>query len=256
MWRTAFGVILLVVSIAGISSCSTARKRGTADVRNLTGIFDSNEFGDAVKALNINGEGFIIKKANVILEGTEIEGNFGLYAKVNSKGDFFVSVRGPLGIEIARAISAGDSVFVINKINRVVLYGSRSSLLQRAGLPENLIEIITGDMPDTVSFSGAKTSQNGMIYLSYSDVKYRNDITVDRSTMKISEEIIRTSDDEVKYLLKFGKFIDSGKKRYASTVEVESMEKMFHVKINILELLLGFDEKIEIVLPAYRRESL
>lgn len=256
MWRKTVGIILLVVLLAGISSCSTARKRRMADVRTLTGISDINAFGDAVKELNINKEGFIIRKANVVLEGTEIEGNFTLYAKVNQRGDFFVSVRGPLGIELARAISTGDSVFVINKINRVVLYGSRSSLLKKAGLPENLIEIITGDIPDTVSFSGASLSANGMIYLSYSDNKSKSDITINRSMMKISEEIISTSDEEAKYLLKFDNFIDSGNKRYPSTVEVESVEKMFHVKINILELQLGFKEKIEIVLPAYRRESL
>jgi hypothetical protein len=34
------------------------------------------------------------------------------------------------------------------------------------------------------------------------------------------------------------------------------VEKIFHVKIDILELMLGFREKIDIVLPAYRRESL
>jgi len=246
----------MIVLIYCVSSCSTARKRGRAIDRNLPGISDLNAFGDAVKDLNINKEGFIIRKANVELEGTEIEGKFSLYAKVNDRGDFFVSVRGPLGIELARAISAGDSVFVINKINRVVLFGSRFNLLKRAGLPENLIEIITGDIPETVSFAEAKSSENGLVTLSYSDVKYRSDITVNRAVMKISEEIIRTSDEEAKYLMKFGNFIDSGSKRYPATVEVEGVEKMFHVKIDILELKLGFSEKIEIVLPAYRRESL
>lgn len=256
MWRNKVGVILLIVIVACVSSCSTTRKKGPARSRELVGISDLNAFGDAVKALNINKEGFIIKRANVELEGTEIEGNFGLYAKVNDRGDFFVSVRGPLGIELARAISSGDSVFVINKINRVILFGSKRSLLKRAGLPENLIEIITGDMPDTVSFSGAIASGNDLINISYSDIKYRNEVSINREWMKISEEVIRTSDDEAKYLMKFGNFIDNGNKRYPSTVEVEGVERMFHVKIEILELNLGFNENIEIVLPAYRRESL
>jgi len=256
MWRNKGGIVLIIIIVAIFSSCSTARKRGQTVGGKSPGISDINAFGDAVKALNINKEGFIIKKANVELEGTEIEGKFSLYAKVNDRGDFFVSVRGPLGIELARAISAGDSVFVINKINRVILFGSRSNLLKRAGLPENLIEIVTGDIPDAISFSEAKTSENGLVYLSYSDIKYRNDITVNREVMKISEEIIRTSDEEAKYLMKFGNFIDSGSKRYPATVEVEGVEKMFHVKIDILELKLGFNEKIDIVLPPYRRESL
>jgi len=256
MWRNKGGVILLLVLMACIASCSTTRKRGPSKDRDLAGISDLNEFGDAVKAFNINREGFIIKRANVELEGTEVEGKFGLYAKVNDRGDFFVSVRGPLGIELARAISSGDSVFVINKINRVVLFGSRSSLLKRAGLPDNLIEIITGDIPDTVSFSEAKASENGRINLSYSDIKYRNDISISRDWMKISEEVVRSSDEKIEYLMKFGNFIDSGSKRYPSTVEVEGVERMFHVKIDILELVLGFSGKIEVVLPAYRRESL
>jgi hypothetical protein len=74
--------------------------------------------------------------------------------------------------------------------------------------------------------------------------------------MKISKEIISTSDEETQYIMKFSNFIDSGRKRYPGTVDVEGVEKMFHVKIDILELTLGFREKIDIVLPAYRRESL
>ncbi len=256
MWRNNSGIVLLVIIVLGVSSCSTARKSGSGIDRKLPGISDINAFGDAVKALNINKEGFIIRKANVELEGTEIEGKFSLYAKVNDRGDFFVSVRGPLGIELARAISAGDSVFVINKINRVVLYGSRSNLLKRAGLPENLIEIITGDIPENVSFSDAKTSESGLVSLSYSDDKYANEIAISREAMKVSEENISTSDEEGRFIMKFSNFIDSGSKRYPGTVDVESVEKMFHVKIDILELTLGFTEKIDIVLPAYRRESL
>ena len=256
MWRNKSRIVLLIVIIAYVSSCSVSRKGGRTNNTKVADISDMNVFGEAVKALNINKEGFIIKKANVELEGTEIEGKFSLYAKVNDRGDFFVSVRGPLGIELARAISAGDSVFVINKINRVVLFGSRNSLLKRAGLPENLIEIITGDIPENVSFSMAKVAGNGLIDISYSDSKYRNDIKVNREMMKISEEVIRTSDEDATYIMKFGNFIDSEDKRYPSTVEVEGVEKMFHVKIDILELHLGFKERIEIVLPAYRRESL
>src|SRR5512133_1656041 len=142
MWRSKGRVILLIVLIACVSSCSTTRKRGHTIGGKATGISDINAFGDAVKALNINKEGFIIRKANVELEGMEIEGKFSLYAKVNGKGDFYISVRGPLGLELARAMSSGDSVFVVNKLSRVVLFGSRSSLLKRAGLPENLIEIV------------------------------------------------------------------------------------------------------------------
>lgn len=256
MWRNRGRIVLLIVIIAYVSSCSVGRKGGRTNDAKVADISDVNAFGEAVKALNINKEGFIIKKANVELEGTEIEGKFSLYAKVNDKGDFFVSVRGPLGIELARAISAGDSVFVINKINRVVLFGSRSSLLKRAGLPENLIEIITGDIPENLSFAMAKVAENGLIGLSYDDIKYRNEIKINREMMKISEEVIRTSDEEAKYIMKFGNFIDSGSKRYPSEVEVEGVEKMFHVKIDILELHLGFKERIEIVLPAYRREAL
>jgi hypothetical protein len=79
---------------------------------------------------------------------------------------------------------------------------------------------------------------------------------VDRQTKKISEEIITTSDGETEYVLKFGNFIDSGSKRFPTAIEIKGVRKMFHVKMDILDMRLGFNDKIEIVLPGYRRESL
>lgn len=257
MWRSKGRIVIsLVVLILVATSCSVTRKRNTGNKDSSGSISDINAFADEVKALNINREGFIIRKAEVELEGTEIEGKFSLYAKVNGKGDFYISVRGPLGLELARAMSSGDSVFVVNKLNRVVLFGSRSSLLKRAGLPENLIEIVTGDLPDSITFAGAKAAENGSVNFSYTDLIYKSDISVDRQAKKISGETLRTSDGEEEYILKFGNFIDSGSKRFATGIEVEGVKKMFHVKMEILDMRLGFNDNIEIVLPGYRRESL
>ena len=257
MRKMKYGIVLLVIILTVITSCATSRrKRGLEGLGNTGKITDYKAFTESVKAFNINRDGFVINRAEIVLEGTEMDGSFKIYAKVNAEGDFFASVRGPLGIELARAMAVGDSVYVINKLGRVVMYGSRADLMKRAGLPGNLIEIITGDLPDDVETIEGTNSYGNGIKVFYNDQKYVREITVDKNSGKISEEIIKTSDGETKYLLRFGNFIDSGNKRFASVVEVESVERMLQVTINIFEVTIGFNDRIEVILPGYRRESL
>ncbi|HUW92857.1 MAG TPA: DUF4292 domain-containing protein [Bacteroidales bacterium] len=255
MWRRKTGIIILFIISIIFSSCATTRKR---DGR-MTGTYvESSGYNilTEAKSLNINPEGFVIKKAEVELRGTQVEGSFNLYAKVNPEGDFFASIRGPLGIELVRAISTGDSVFVINKMSRVILYGSREEILRRSGLPKNLIEIFMGDIPGDVTVSNAIISGSNDFLISYPEGNYIRDIIVNREERKISEENIKTSGNEPEYLMRFGNFIKRGKKKYPSTIEIKSVGKMFHVKISITELNVGFNERIKVVLPGYRRESL
>jgi hypothetical protein len=58
-----------------------------------------------------------------------------LHARLNAKGDFYASVRGPLGIELARILMVGNEVAAIDRFNRKIYVGKKDAVMKKNGLP-------------------------------------------------------------------------------------------------------------------------
>ncbi len=239
-----------------LESCTSTRRRSGIEREGEHRNKGNLTLGESVKDFNIAGKGFIIRRANIRFEGTPTEGSVTLIAKVNNKGDFMASVKGPLGIELARVISVEDSVFVVNRMERVIMAGSREAMLHKAGMPKEIIGIIFGDMPEQLILKESTKSSANEIVTRYSYGDYVSDIAVNKNERKITWENIGTQDGRLLYSLRFNNFKESRGKVFPSTIEIDGKEKMFHVKINITDMEIGFSDKIEFVLPRYRRERL
>ncbi|MCJ7820908.1 MAG: DUF4292 domain-containing protein [Bacteroidales bacterium] len=239
-----------------LESCASTRIRSGIEREGQQRKRGSLSLGESVKDFNIAGKGFIIKRANIRFEGTPTEGSVTLIAKVNNKGDFIASIKGPLGIELARAISVDDSVFVVNRMEKVIMSGSREAMLNKAGMPKDIIGIIFGDMPELLFLNESANSTDKEIITRYSYGDYVSEIAVNINDRKVSWENIETQDGKVLYSLRFNNFKESHATVFPSTIEIDGKEKMFHVKINITDMEIGFRDKIELVLPRYRRVRL
>ena len=100
--RKEIKIIIVLTLVMFMSGCAAFRKG--KDTGMVTGdvAVDYSTVAATVMNNNITDRGFEIRRGSIELEGTEIEGKFGLHARMNSKGDFYASVRGPLGIELVR----------------------------------------------------------------------------------------------------------------------------------------------------------
>lgn len=253
--QTRLRYILTVSLIIGLTGCNALRKsRGTAP-EIFPGNADYVTLTAAVAENNLTDKGFEISKGSIELEGTQIEGKFGLHARLNSKGDFYASVRGPLGIELARILVVGNEIAVIDRFNRKLYVGKKDAVMMKNGLPDDFMRILFGDMP-AVDNGDFRRLSDGQVVVTAGDERFRREITICADEMKVCSEKIDATDSGHTVWLKFSNFRDTGQKKYASSISMEERKKMFHVKLLIDDLKYGYDSDIPFVLPSYNRESL
>lgn len=245
-------IIVLMLLMAG---CSATRRGRTGDVTIPPPDAGYSLIVDNVADDNITDNGFEIRKGRIELEGTQIEGKFGMHARLNSKGDFYGSVRGPLGIELVRILMVGNDIAVIDRFNRRVYIGKKDDILKKNGLPEDFMKIIFGDMPSAqdITYLGSDSNE---ITVKAGDDEFSRVISICLGEMKVCRQEIVTAESGRRIYMAFSNFREKEGRKYASEISVEERKKMFHVKLFIDDLIYGYVSEIEFMLPSYTRESL
>lgn len=244
-------IISFLLLLAGCSALKKGKTTGQAALPEAAGY---SEIMGNVASNNISEKGFEIRKGSIELEGTEIEGKFGLHARLNSKGDFYGSVRGPLGIELVRVLMVGNDIAAIDRFNRKIYMGKKDQVLKKNGMPSDFLSIIFGDMPSENELELISSDKNEIVVTAGNE-DFSSVISICLDYMKVCNRKINanTSDHEI-YMI-FGEFGESGGKKYPSEISMEERKKMFHVKLSIDDLIYGYDSDIEFNLPSYKRES-
>jgi len=247
--------LLIAALIIGLSGCNALRKGRVTDRENIPVSADFAALAAGVYENNLTDRGFEIRKGSIELDGTPIEGKFGLHARLNARGDFYASVRGPLGIELARILIVGNDVAAIDRFNKTVYTGKKDAVMKRNGLPDDFMKILFGDMPVTVNGDYRNTT-DGQVVVTGGDQEFRREITICADEMKVCRERIDATSSGHTVYLTFSGFRETAGKRYASSISMEERKKMFHVKLFIDDLEYGYDSDISFNLPSYKRESL
>jgi hypothetical protein len=243
---------LLVLSVAG---CATTRKKKNRQAaEEAISSMDMKTIMTSIRSYNITADGFTIKKGKIdFIDGTPVEGEYGFTAKLNNEGDFYASVKGPLGIEVLLAV--GNDVCGIIKLTRTVYIGKKDDLMQKYGLPEDFFTAIFGDMPD-FDFQNTDSIVGNSLILHKDNDKLERLITVCLDEMKVCSEEIYSIKEKKEFSLAFSNFTVSENRKYASEIDLKQKGEDFHVKLYIETLVPGCNEKIEFNVPAYKSESL
>lgn len=248
----AYGILVAITVL--ITGCSIFRKNKTGEYHTVTADAGLSTIIENVLENNITEKGFEIRKGSLELEGTEIEGKFGLNATLNSNGDLYASVRGPLGIELIRLLIVENDIAAIDRLNRTVYLGKKDEVLKKRGMPENFMQIVFGDMPVDNEGDYRDNGNNEIIFSSDSG-EFRRKISICINEMKICSQVLDATAYDHEIYLTFGNFTQTDGKKYASLITMEDRKKMFHVKLFIDDLSFGYDNEIEFSIPSYKKES-
>ena len=245
---------LLVLSVAG---CATTRKKKDKQAaEEAISSMDMKTVMTSIRSYNITDDGFTIKKGKIdFIDGTPVEGEYGFTAKLNNEGDFYASVKGPLGIEVLKILAVDNDVCGIIKLTRTVYVGKKDELMQKYGLPEDFFTAIFGDMPD-FDFQNTDSIVGNSLILHKDNDKLERLITVCIDEMKVCSEEIYSIKEKKEFSLAFSNFNVSEDRKYASEIDIKQKGEDFHVKLYIETLVPGCNEKIEFNVPSYKSESL
>lgn len=253
--RKILNAALIAFMVMLLAGCSATRKRKRAVDSQVTSETNLSTLISNIKNYNITEKGFVIKRGRIELEGTEIDGSFGFNARLSSKGDMLVSVRGPLGIELVRLISVGNDIAAIDRITRTVYVGKKDAVMKKNGMPEDFIKIIFGDLPER-DYRNYKINGERELILTSSDSTFESEITLCLDESKVCREIINSSGSDHQITLDFSDFRSIGDVRYASEIVMNEKKNMLRVKLSIEEFVSGYDADIAFSLPSYRRSTL
>lgn len=246
---------LLTVMILTVAGCSATRKRKSTGMVSETADAAISAIIAGVLNYNITDRGFIIKKGRIELDGTDFDGSFGFNARLNSKGDFLASVRGPLGIELARMISVANDIAVIDRINRVVYLGKKDAVMKKNGLPADFLKIVFGDMPE---LTGLNYKAGGVNELTVTAVEegFEREIRICTDELKVCGEQIRSPASAHEVMIEFSDFRSNDGLKYASEILMSEKLKMIRLRLSIDEFAGGYDTEIAFNLPSYKRSAL
>lgn len=248
-------VVLIVTLVLMSTACSVLRRGKSPEPAAGAAVTDYSVMMAAVTDNNLTDRGFEIRKGSIELEGTQIEGKFGLHARLNSRGDFYGSVRGPLGIELARILIVGNDIAAIDRFNRTIYVGKKDAVMRKNGLPEDFMMILFGDMPKETR-GDFRSAGNSEYTVTAGDDNFRRELTICAAEMKVCSQKIDARETGHSAYLTFGNFRTTEGKTYASEISMEEKKKMFHVKLTIDDLVYGYGSPIEYNLPQYERENL
>lgn len=253
--RQGVKTAIIALMIILITGCSAARKKRTEVPGGIATDASLATIISGVRNYNITEKGFVIKRGRIEIEGTETDGSFGLNARLNSKGDFFASVRGPLGIELVRLLAVGNDIAMIDRFNRDVYIGKKDAVLLKNGMPEDFMKTVFGDLP-LVDYSNYKNNGNKLIINAKGDNNLEQEITVCTDEIKVCRERLAYTGTDREIILDFSNFMNSGEIRYPSAIMMTDTKRKIRVKISIDEIVSGYDSDIEFTLPAYKRSTL
>jgi hypothetical protein len=250
-------ILAVILMIIAVNGCATARKkRNSQAAEDVTGSIDLKSTMSGIRAYNITDDGFYIKKGRIdFIGGTPVEGEYGFTAKLNNEGDFFASVKGPLGIEILKILAVGNDICGIIKLTKTVYVGKKDKMMQKYGLPEDFLTAVFGDLPE-VEFQEADSVTGNSLILHRNNDKLERLITVCLDEMKVCSEAIYSINEKKQFSLGFSNFTISEGRKYASEIDLTEKGEDLHVKLYIETLVPGCSDKIEFEVPPYKSEGL
>jgi len=255
--RKIIRIIALSLLVLSVTGCATTRKKKDRQAPEETiSSMDMKTVMTSIRSYNITEDGFAIKKGRIdLIDGTPVEGEYGFTAKLNNEGDFYASVKGPLGIEMVRILAVGNDVCGIVRLTRTVYVGKKDDLMQKYGLPDDFFTAIFGDMPE-LDFQNTDSITGNRLILHKDNDKLERLITVCLDEMKVCSEDIYSIKEKKEFSLAFSNFAFSEDRKYASEIDLKQKDEDFHVKLYIETLVPGCTEKIEFNVPSYKSESL
>lgn len=245
---------LLVLTVSGCATTRKAKERRAAEAEVLS--MNLNTVMTGIRSYNITDDGFTIKRGRIdLIGGTPVEGEYGFTAKLNNVGDFYASVKGPLGIEMIRILAVGNDICGIVRLTRTVYIGKKDEMMQKYGLPEDFFTAIFGDLPE-IDIQETDSIAGNKLILQKNNDKIERLITVCLDEMKVCSEDIISIKENKQFSLAFSNFTVSEDRKYASEIDLVEKGEEFHVKLYIETLIPGCSEKIEFNVPSYKSESL
>jgi hypothetical protein len=240
-------VILILVIILLCSGCSVSKR--TMRGKSLSSETEGTEnLSQKLVNQNLTARNFYIEKATFNIKGSEGEKSGIGYIKFLMPDKFLVCLKSNAGIEVARIYISGDSIYVNDRFNKKLYYGSTSYLKNKYGLTTSLLPIALGDYvnderldSNKILCTDGKLKVEGIVKTVR--INYEIDCENGKSILAIPEDKMNQSALEIRY----GEFLKANEIIIPGKIEISEKQSNIIIEIKIQKVITPWEGKIEFI---------
>jgi len=249
--RKGIAVILLSIVLVG---CSVI-KRKPDTVSGASAMSESEGFFEEIRSSNLSSGGFYISRADIDISIPAINIKMIGGIKFRYPDSLFVSLRTRTGIEAVRLLMTDDSVLVVDRINRQILYGDPEDLEKKFNISSNAVYAVLGDFVGSPLTPVEKVNcTDGAFYcetlIEGQVLKYE----IDCHNMKPGKAFITDNTTGRQVQAIFADFERYGKKTVPGTLKISLMNGVGNFTVEIRNIQTDWNGNTGFVIPGNYRK--
>jgi hypothetical protein len=197
---------------------------------------------------NLFNSDFYIQKAKLTIENENERRQLLATLKFKYPGNCMLSIKTISGIEIARAVIQGDSIFLNDRLNRTIYRTDDCYINKKYGFEKKFMPLITGDMilNDDITEKKRNECKNGLTTLISEKDNLNIYFEVDCGKAKIvTAKYLK--DGKEKFSFTFREFRKFNENIFPVEINIDLHEKNTRMRIHIRKIDFGQVENIEFI---------
>jgi len=240
--------IVFILTIVGLISGCATKKRSARTSDAAIGISSRDSLYESIQNQNLTGRSFFIERAEFKIRTGEGEKSGIGTIKFVKPDNFLISIKSFAGIEIARIFLTGDSVFINDRFNKRLYYGSTSYLKSKYGITTKLLPVLLGDYVNDKKIERNEIRcDNGKLYIlgiiNDIGVKYFIDCGLGKSIMTVPE----VGNDENSIEIKYTGFIRPDGINTPGKIEIIEKKSNTTIQIDIQKMISPWSGTIDFI---------
>ena len=197
---------------------------------------------------NLTGRSFFIEKAEFRIRSGDGEKSGIGTVKFLMPDKFLISIKSNVGIEVARIFLKGDSIYINDRFNKRLYYGSTSYLKSKYGITTSLLPVLLGDYVNDQKLDSTKIRcVEGRVkvlgVINDVKIKYLIDCEIGKSILTVPEELRDENSLEIKY----SEFFSSDSINTPGKIEITEKQSNTTIEILIQKMISPWDGGIDFI---------
>ncbi len=186
-------IVPVLCLIALITSCRSLRPVSSVRYIDDKG-FPAREFFRSVSSNNIINGPVAVNRISLHYKDEDQERSFKANLKYNGRDTILVSIRSLAGLEAARMLVTGDSVKIIDRINKILYISDNRSLGNKLGFDIVDFGLLFGDLMNNFTDKRKIICSDGLVYKTDNGKYYNTNYRIRCDVLKV--EHIESFDKE------------------------------------------------------------
>lgn len=240
-------IIFILGIIVFSTGCSVSRKQSRSKSKNENTSVNVNLYESIVNQ-NLTARSFFIERAEfkIISNGGEKSGIGTIKFLMPDK--FLISIKSKTGIEVARIFLTGDSIWINDKFNKKLFYGSTSFLKNKYGVSTEILPVILGDYVNDERIDSSKIlCEEGKLdidgIVNRARIKYVMDCNLGKSVLTVPGDITRKETLQIKYF----DFVKANNIYTPGKIVITEKESNTTIEIKIQKITSPWEGNIEFI---------